>query len=261
MRVRMGTGHPVATSGYKFHKVGESATAPTNYYLMTSATVVQDDVPSISIGLNEDGISKAVMGARGTVSLDGKIGDSAKLTFEFTGAAYAGEDRALLSGVVTETKPPPVLLGTSIIIASETGSSDPSLIAERTPCITAFQVAMNNEVALRQCMASSSGIKTAEVVGRAPSGSIDPEHEPEATFPVIANFLAGTVMRLRATIGADAANQFRVSLPGLQTTGLPSGGRNGIATRELAFNATGGVRTNASDSPGEDNEIVILYLL
>lgn len=261
MRARMGTGHPAATSGYKFHIAGESASAPTNYYLMTSATVVQDDVPSLSIGLNEDGISKSVMGARGNVTLEGKIGESALLTFEFTGAAYAGEDRALLSGVTTETKIPPVLLGQSIIIASETGSDDPTLIAERTPCITAFSVNMGNEVALRQCMASSSGIKTAEVVGRAPTGSIDPEHEPEATFPVIDNFLDGTVMRLRATIGSEAANQFRVSLPGLQTTGLPSGDRNGIATRELAFKATGGVRTNASDSPGEDNEIVILYLL
>lgn len=261
MRVRMGTGFPAATSGYLFHIAGESATAPTNYYTMTSATVVQEDVPTLSMGLNEDGIAKSIIGARGTVSLEARIGEPALLTFEFQGAAYAGEDRSMLSGVVTETKVPPVFLGAAIAIADETGSSDPSLISERTPCITALSLAMNNEVALRQCVAATSGIKFAEVTGRAPTGSMDPEHEPEATFPMIANFLAGTIMRLRSTIGSVAANQFLVSMPGLQATGMPSGDRNGIATRELAFKATGGTRTNASDSTGSDNELVITYLL
>lgn len=261
MRVRMGTGFPAATSGYLFHVAGESATAPSNYYTMTSATVVQDDVPTLGIGLNEDGIAKTVIGARGTVSLEARIGEPALLTFEFTGAAYAGEDRSMLSGVVTETKVPPVFLGAAIAIADETGAADPSLISERTPCITALSLAMNNTVALRQCAAATSGIKFAEISERAPTGSMDPEQEPEATFPLIAKFLAGSVMRLRSTIGSVAANQFLLSMPGLQATGLPSGDRNGIATRELAFKATGGARSNLSDSPGADNEFVLTYLL
>lgn len=258
MTMRMYTGHPAAVALHEFHIAGENPATPTNYYLMTSATVVQDDIPTLSLTLNEDGVRQTITGARGTWSLDARIGEPALMTFEFTGAATSVDDTGLLTGVVFETKLPPVFLGATMALGTE---ADLTTSDESIPCITALNIAMNNEVTVRQCVVSPTGIKAVEITGRGVTGSIDPEQELEATYAIVGNFLAGTLMRLRTQIGSAAANSFLITMPGLQATGMGSGDRNGIATRDYQFRATGGTWTNANDTSGQDNELVITYLL
>lgn len=256
--VRMYTGFPAATSGYKFHKSGESASSPSNFYLMTSATVTQDDVPTLSLALNQDGVAQVINGARGTWSLDARIGEPALMSFEFTGGVSSVSDLALLTGVTYETKVPPVFLGATLTLGTE---ADGDTDDEVTPCINALNIAANNETTPRTCVNEASGISTVEITGRGFTGSIDPEQELEATYSLIQNFLDGDIMRLGATIGSVAANKFKVSMPGLQATSVGGGDRGGIRTRDYQFQATGGSWTNASDTYGGDNELVITYLL
>lgn len=259
LRVRMYTGHPTATAGFKFHKAGESESAPTNYYLMTGSTVVQEDIPTISVASNRDGKLKTIVGARGTMSLAAQIGEPALFTFEFTGGAHAVADQSLLGTAVTyESKKAPVFLGATLALGME---SDDGQEDEVAPCITSLNYAQNNEVSPRRCAQSSTGLKMFEITDRSPSGSFDPEQEPEASFAMIGNFLAGEIMRIRAGIGSVAGNRFLITMPGIQATSVGEGNREGIATDDFQYRASGGSWTNAGDTYGADNEFVMTYLL
>ena len=90
----------------------------------------------------------------------------------------------------------------------------------------------------------------------------------EGEFPWLAKLRDGEVTRLRVTVGTTAGNKFVLHMPGIQATSASSGDQDGILTRDISANLTGGVNNNLAGvaSPpnigesGEDNELVLIYL-
>lgn len=226
----------------------------------TLSAAVQWDIPSISIGIIEDGVAKRMSGCRGNWSIEANVGEPAVMTFEFSGKAEAPLDQALVaeSTITFESKVPPVMLSSALIFGTE---GDTVSTADYSPRFSALGFNLNNDVNPRTSANEATGILEYLITGRGATGSFDPEIDLESSYSFIANWRAGTVARCNFQVGTAAGNKFYLSIPGMQTTGGATAERSGVSTRGWEFQATGGHMTNASDTAGSDNDIIITYLL
>lgn len=236
-------------------------TATTSTPLGASVTQnSQFQIPTISIGMAKDGVRESIKSSRGTVSFSGRIGEPMIMSFEFQGGlneftgGKSSQDAGNLAGVTYTQKVPPVLLNADLTHGktATTSSTD-----EYGPCISQIDIAMNNELALRECMADAAGVQETLLAGRAPTMSIDPEQVQEAVWDFLEQFTDNTITRAKLVVGSDVQNQFYFKTPGASWTSVTTGDRNGIATRQLQANLNGGEA--ATYNSGEDNELVIVY--
>jgi hypothetical protein len=226
------------------------------------ATVVQNSqfqIPTVSIGMAKDGVRESIKSSRGTVSFSGRIGEPMIMAFEFQGGLNetsnkSAQDAGNIAGITYTQKVPPVLLNADLTHGktATTSSTD-----EYGPCISQIDIAMNNQLALRECMADAAGVQETLLAGRAPTISIDPEQIQESVWDFLEQFTDNTVTRAKLVVGSDAQNQFYFKTPGVSWTSVTTGDRNGIATRQLQANLNGGEA--ATYNSGEDNELVLIY--
>jgi len=226
----------------------------------TLSAAVQQDIPSISMGLIEDGIAKRLSGCRGNWSMEANVGEPGVMTFEFQGKSEAPLDQSLIdeSTITFESKVPPVLLSSALIFGTE-GDGDSG--SDYSPRFGSIGFNLNNDVNPRIDANNATGILEMLITARAASGSFDPEIDLEASYSILANFRAGTIMRSKFNVGTAAGNRFYCTIPGMQATGLNTGERAGVSNRAFEFMATTGHMTNASDALNKDNDIIITYLL
>jgi hypothetical protein len=225
------------------------------------SAVTPTNIPTLSLSVNLDGTVHQLRGARGNVEFTGTVGEPMLMRFTFQGIAVDPSDQNLLSGVVYESKVPPVLLGIGLTVGHEADDSTDDFYA---PCVASMSINMNNQVSPRTCVNDAGGIEVFTITGRDPSGSMDPEKTLEASFPWVQDFLDGDIWRADWTVGSVTDNKFKMSMPGLQTTAAPHGERNGQIVRNLAFRVTGGHQTdNATGNVlyGSNNELVLSYIV
>lgn len=224
-----------------------------------AANLQQEDIPTLSMAAAEDGVYKQIKGARGTVSSSGTIGETQSLTFNFTGLLVdpPAVDAPNLSGVAADVKAPPSFLNLGALVGLEGDST----VATYCPRAASITWDVGNSLAIGQDICEAAGAKFVTITApRAGTLTIDPELDLESSYPILDRAAKGTLGRLEYTYGTVNENKFYQSFPGLQFTSVPSGDRNGIATREWAANLTGGTLTNAGGGSGSDNEMVITYL-
>lgn len=239
--------------------INEIPEDPGNKFVCTQSGVQdQTDMPTYSMSLLEDGTFKTATGVRADWTLSGRTGEPVIMQFDVQGVHVSEGDRALHQGVVFESKVPPLLLGSCLKLGLELNTSDTQLYDAR---VSSFRFSGGNRIAPIGDMCKASGISFMEITGRNPTGEIVFDHDLEASYPVLLRLKDGDVGRIKMDIGSVAANRFYITAPGLQFTQVPFGDADGIAQKQSQFRFTGGRRTNAADSPGEDNEIVITYLL
>lgn len=240
----------------KNYSNGETLTAATAGALGAASNVAQADIPTISIAGYADGRRLAASGCRGTFSVAATIGESVFLNFDFTGSYADDDDIANLSGVTYPLRVPSVFLSVGALLGTE---QNPTVAPTYAPRFRTVTLNLGHQIEYREDANSSSGVLEAMLVGRRGSGSIDPEQDLEASYPALTNFLAGNAGNLRFNVGSAAPSKFIVSVAGMSTSSMTQGDRNGIATNEVNFNLTGGHYENASDTPGENNDLVIVY--
>lgn len=224
----------------------------------TTTSITWLDIPSLTICFNEDGHLRKLIGARGTMSLEARIGEPPILRFEFMGKVGTPLDNGMLTGVAYESKVPATWLNASARFGHE---GDTLTSQEYNPRMSAFTMNMNNELSMRKSVNESTGLIECMITGRGITGSIDPEMDLENAFPFFQDFLDGDVWRFRTFFGTVAANKFLLTLSGIQTQGMPSGDREGISTHEISYEASGGYQTNVTDTPGSENDCVLTYHL
>lgn len=227
----------------------------------TAEAVTIGDMPTLSMALYEDGIRKSARGMRGTVNFELTSGDVPRMSFEFQGSHHVAgstnkgvDDAPLLTGIAPPLKKPALFLGSACQLAVE------GVASTYTPRFRTVRFSLGHDVQFREDAAQTSGVLEGRIVGRAGTGSIDPEIDLEASFPAFDAFLESKPATLRVPWGSAAGNKFVLFAPGALFSGISSGERNRIATSETNFELTGGHYSNASDVPGEDNDLVLVYL-
>lgn len=215
--------------------------------------VVQNDWPSVSLGVIEDGVQRLIKGCRGSVTFTANIGEPMFMDFEFMGLLSSKADGQLSGSVSPNALVPPAFLEIGYGVAKNTPLVAPG--DEHEACINSFTLEFRNEISIERCAASTDGTRGAAfATARTATGSIDPSVRPEAAFPWLDVFQQGTIFRQRLTIGDAAENQFHLSLPACQITSEGGGDRGGLATRDLQYTASG---QQPDGIDGEDREFTL----
>lgn len=223
-----------------------------------SANASQFTLPTLSIGMAKDGVRESVKAARGNVSFAGRIGEPLIMTFEFQGglnlnSGAPAQDAGNLTGVTYSAQIPPVLIDADI----KHGKTATSYTAMYGPCISQFDLTIGNEISFRECMADAAGIQETIISARTPTVSLDPELVTEGTWDYLTQFTGNTGSRISFDVGADLKNKFQFKLGGVNWTGVATGDRNGIATRQLTGALNGGSQSVGATS--DDNELILIY--
>lgn len=218
----------------------------------------QFQIPSLTMGMSKDAVRESIKASRGTVSFSGRIGEPMIMSFEFQGglnenSGASSQDAGNVTGVTYSAQIPPVLLDADLTH----GKSGTSFASMYGPCISQIDIAMANEIGFRECMADAAGIQETVLTARTPTISIDPELVTEGTWDFLEQFTDNTPSRATFVVGSALQNKFTFKMPGVSWTGVTTGDRNGIATRQLQGVLHGG--SQSSTSTAEDNELVLIY--
>jgi len=192
---------------------GETIVAGTSVtYLPASSSI-----SSMTLALYMDGVIKKMWGARGNVSLKLEHGKHGILHFTFTGADFSVADGALLSsGISYETTVPQPFQNAAFSIDAYAA------------LIGSLEFNMNNEIALRPDVNSSSGHKSAVIAKRKPSLTMDPEMVAVATYDFYGKLRSGNLGALSAALAGAAGNICTITAPKVQFTGITPGEKSGI---------------------------------
>ena len=238
-------------------------TAANTLNSSTTIAETQLHIPSLSIGALYDGVREAISGARGTVSLDCKIGEPIKLNFDFRGAKKSFSDGGLISGVSYTQALPAVWLDADNQVALDATTTYGT---ETTLNVSQNTIDMANDVQFRLSADDPTGQLETVITGRRPTFNMDPEYHPETHFGWLAAFAGNSNFRMRTRLGSPATpgtflsteKWFALSMPGCAITSMTPGDRDGIQTRNISGSLTSGSPSSTS-AVQKNNELVIIY--
>lgn len=221
----------------------------------TGTFISQDEVPSLSLAVIEDGVQRILKGCRGSVTFTANIGEPMFMDFTFRGLISSITDGQLAGTPSPNATVPPSFLEIGYGIGNDAPLVAPADLHEA--CINSWSLAFENDLAIEKCAASTDGTRgSAILTARTVTGSFDPSVRPEASFPFLDVFRQGTIFRQRLTLGDTAGNQFHLSVPACQITSEGGGDRDGLATRDLQFSCSG---RSEDGTDREDREFVLSF--
>lgn len=186
------------------------------------------NVKTITVGVYENGLKKALRGAAGTFKIFLPTGKPAYLEFTFQGAYVTESDSAILTPTYPTVKPLR-FSGTTFTI----GGSSPA-------CMASIEFDAGNNVVIRECPTASdgSGIAAAMVTDRNVVGKMDPETVLIATNDVYGKWIGHTEEALSIAI-TDGTDTVTIAAPKLQRTNKQEGERNGVQIDSVDFACNG----------------------
>lgn len=224
--------------------------------------------PTGSIRLNEDGVALDFVGSRSNAAFEFTVNRPVQVTCTTRGLWSAAADVVFVPGAAPDIVDAPLWAGTAVGMALNEDGDWTDVADEVSPCLRSLSIDMGVQLSDHQCASATDGLL--EVVGtsRDSTATLSGDAMFEGEFPWLAKLRDGAVTRLRVTVGTTAGNKFVLHMPGIQATSASSGDQDGILTRDISANLTGGVNNNLAGvaSPpnigesGEDNELVLIYL-
>jgi hypothetical protein len=202
---------------------------------------ISSSVPSLTMGLFEDGVRKVVKGCRGTVKFNFKIGEPAILEFSFKGVESGVADIPMLTGVTFDGTIPPVLL--DAVMRCDGVSLN----------IGELEIDTANTLASKDKIDDAKGILSYMITGRDMQGSFNPEMVPVSTHDFYSKWFENVPMVLDLNYGQDDGNKFRFYAPAIVYNKVDDGDRDGIQLAQTSFDLTG------SMEPGDDELTILLF--
>ncbi len=215
------TNRPAIADYLKACGFGETIDTTTDSEKVVYAPA-SENIPSLTVGIYEDGIVHTIAGARGTVRFSARVGEILLAEFEFTGV-WMGVQDAPLPTPAYDLSNPPVAVGGQVSVDTY------------TPTLTSFSLDIGNTVEMREDFTSSTGYRSATIVGREPKGTFDPEMTPVAQYDWFNTWRNGISAVLNLTVGNTQYNRIKFHVPNLRYTNISEGDRNGILIAEAEF--------------------------
>lgn len=201
----------------------ETTDADSVYYTPTSD---EDSIPTLTIGVNNDGRLDLIYGARGNVSFEFAANQVAYATFTFTGIFDDTTDSSMWSPTYESTIP---VTWKNASISFNFGAS------WTTAVVSALTIDMNNEVTIRQDANAANGLSYAIITARDPGGTIDPDKVLVATQDWISHITTPTTGTFSFDLGTSTGNKLSFSAPKFQVIGREDGDRDGVAVDTITF--------------------------
>lgn len=233
---------PMKGCGVGITVSGGSPNEQSSFKPLTSSVVDETSGAYCTVALYEDGKRYLIHGAVGNCVLTCTVGQPVLAEFEFTGVYNVPTDTALVVPTYPTTIEP-AFLGASL-----------SVLGYTTAKINALTLNFGNEIAMRPNPNAAAGFFSAQIVGRKPTGTFDPEEVLAATKNWFNEWLAGTLGSITTGVfpsGGTNYNQLQITIPNAGYTKVGLADRDGIATAPIEFEA------RANSDAGEDEfEIV-----
>jgi len=179
-------------------------------------------IPSLTMACYEDGVIKKLKGCRGTVKFNGESGGVIKAAFEFSGVLDGTIDGAMLTPTYESTIPP-TLLNTPLTFDAYTARAQ------------SFEINLAAAVSIMEDITKAEGYAVGVIIGRNPTGSINPEMVTIATYDYFGKYKSAAFISLViGKIGSVQYNRFKFTAPKMQITAVSDGDRNGVAVADLS---------------------------
>ncbi len=229
------------------------------------------DSSSVTIELNVDGRRITAKGCRGNVSWAFNSLDRVIMTFTMQGIVHNIDDAgANRSGISYGHQLPPTFVSAGLLIKEATGTTDWS-----GALFNQMVLNMGNEIIMREDANSASGWKAAQIAGRAPTITMNPDAiEGGATSATVYDYFeewtTGTLARMSFEVGDNLDNNsFLFKAPAVQWTGIADGDRDNYSILDCSGSLTGGSigdsvvhdatgSTQLHADKGAENELVII---
>lgn len=229
------------------------------------------DGSSCTIQLYRAGKLVTLKGCRGNVAFEFVSANRVLMTFTMQG---------VLSSVANGSKTAAIAIGHAVPGTFNDATLSLAEHASTTPFTSALfetlSLDIGNEIALRTDANSAAGFKAAQIVGRTPTMTLNPDAVLGGTtaagvFDFYEKWVEGTSVRAEWKIGSGLDGQsalFRA--PALQIDGVAPGDRDEVEIDEITATLTGGLYGDSVDSRtpttyyyddrGYDNELtIVLY--
>ena len=191
----------------------ESLTASTQSVYAPQSTAMD----TITIAVYEDGMEKKLCGAMGNVRFICVVGEPIMAEFTFQGKYSTHADTAMLSPSYPASKPL-IFQNATVTVFSDT------LILQN------LEINMQNEISLRSAPTDATGIDYAQITGRNPILTFDPEQELVATHDFLGKLISTTEAAISIVLTAEDATTLTFTIPKARYTGLAEADRDGIRT-------------------------------
>jgi hypothetical protein len=188
-------------------------------------------VKTVTIGVFEDGLFKSLRGAVGTFVLTAEPGKPVYFDWTFTGAWVTPTD----ASIIAPTYP------TRLPIRARQGTTT---VGTYALCYSSFTLDAGNVIAPRLCVNAIGGIHSMIITDRNITGTIDPESNLVANYPVYTDWINSTTKTLTVEF-ADADDKFIILSSGFQVTNAQEGDREGLQIDSIDYQL---VKGNSPDS-------------
>jgi hypothetical protein len=225
----------VPSNGIFLQAAGFAVSSQTYTIQTGSASAI-----TLTCGKYVDGRLKQAAGTMLDLVIKLKAGQPARFEYKGKGAWVVPTDVAILAPTYPTTLPP------RFASATFTVGGTAYLVDE-------IEIALNNEIALRQDPSQASGFLAAVITNRKITVKLAPEAKLLASQNWYAAYVAGTQYALSIPIGASANNIITITAPKLQLLKPPADGdRDGVYTEELEFQS-------CRSAAAGDDDLVITY--
>lgn len=188
------------------------------------AVPISADQKTVTLYMYRDGVLHKMTGSLGSFTVTAPAGEYAKVEFTFTGQYIAPVDEAIPSGAVFEETLPPI-----IELANLTYNSNKDLFVNQ------FTFEQANEINPRMNVNGSDGYSGTRITARNPTGGFDPEAELVADAPFWQDMADGRTKHFFARVGKNPGNMVAIEAPGVQTSALAYGDRDGLLTYDVSW--------------------------
>lgn len=215
--------------------MSETVTSPTDVtYAPTSSSL-----KSCTIYVYLDGLRHIVTGCVGSFKITCTAGSPAMIDWTFMGIYSAKTDTALASPTFEST-----VDNIPICVSAGLQYNSTSLVVNEAT------IDMQNQIAKRPSINSSTAIAGFQITDRKPTATIDPEAELVATIDFETDVLT-TPRELTWTVGSTTGNRCVITIPKFNITDIQYGDRE----QTLIENVTG----LCSDGGSGDDEITLAF--
>jgi hypothetical protein len=248
-----------------------SASAATQfgvgYYPSTSKTSPTAANTAVTLRLYVGGGAYVeAKGCKGTFDIAFTHGDRAVINFTFTGvlASYTESGSTPVDHSYT-AELPPAFLNASLKVGDDT-----AMVAYYAGALfNSIGLSSGNEVTVREDTNDATGYQAAVITGRTPTMSFNPDAVIGSTdHDFWGNFLSGTPMRMRWSVGSTAGNRVDFRVTSGQFTGIADGERDTVSVLDSTTTLTGGTfgssiipaqGTPSGSTFGSDNEWFMVF--
>jgi hypothetical protein len=175
---------------------------------------------TLTIAMQEAGVTRKLVGAAGTFSINYNAGQPVRVNFEFTGKLAADVDEAIYTPTFPTVIPPRF-------------ASNAVTFGAFTPRLSSLTLTLGNQVVMREDPADVTGIRSFAVANRNTTFTMDPELTSVSTRNWLSLINASTTEAMSIAVGTAANNIITTTASSVNYTLASSGDRNGLRIRSI----------------------------